>query len=148
MPALAVEMQVAGIEEARAPERREIGNAKFPAAQRDEAGAAQFLKRAVHVHGRQARRVGDFGLRDRQVAGGAVREADRAQAQEELAEQVAEALEGGALAEIDGPFPLDRAGDEALPGEGLGDAGMVGGDLLEISCGISAIVIGVSAPIE
>ena len=101
MPPVVVEMEVIRVEHRDVGDPRQIEQLELLALELDQAVAAQLLERAVDMDRRQAGRIGNVVLNQREVAPAVVRAAHRLQPQIELDEQMADPLIGAALAKVE-----------------------------------------------
>src|SRR5215218_8516535 len=85
------QVQVRGVELACFSEALPVQHLVRARLQGDQPLAPEVLQGAVHMYGRDAQRITEFGLRERQPVGMSVRQADRPQAHVKLTQKMGDA---------------------------------------------------------
>ena len=108
-------MQIGGVEARIGAEAVEVEDVEALAGKPDQAVVAELRQHAIGMHGRNPERVGKLFLRQRELEAVVLREADRFEADQELAEQVRHLLVGRAPAHADEPLAQDALVDKRVP---------------------------------
>ena len=108
------------------------------AAHRREAALAEVAQDAVDVDAGQPADLGDVGLGQRQREALAVGEADGAQAQLGLAEEVRDAPVRGQAAELEDPLAVDGRVEQGREPELAGERRLLGDERVEVGVGTRA----------
>jgi len=146
-----IEMKIAGIEQGSLLEPAQVGNPQLAMIKLDQAIAPQFLHDPVDMDTGHSSRVGQVILGEREGAGVAAGQPDRAQSMKQLDHQMREMLMGVSLTHAEDPFPLDRCSDQLIPGNRLADARISRGKcihLLPSDLGISEMGDGADAVVH
>ena len=108
------------VEAAERLQPRDVQDHQRSVLQRDELLGAQALEHPVHVDVGQSHGVGNLDLREGQIVGAVAREPHSLQTQQELAQQVGDALLGGSCADVDQPLAQRRLVHQRAPPQGPG----------------------------
>src|SRR5687768_14072179 len=125
------QLQVGRVELGRLLQERPIEDFQAAAMKLDQPFAAQLLERPVDVNRRQAERVTEVSLRERELARVSVRKSDRLQAKEHLAEEVRQVPARRALTEADNPRAENGGVDERVPPKQVAGLGRAANELAD-----------------
>jgi hypothetical protein len=110
-------MKIIWVETPHPLELPHVRNRKLLPFKGDQPATPESLDRPVDMHRSKPGRISYVGLRRRKVAGKAMREANRLQAKEHLANEVRDAFLGGALSNVDNPLAVNGFAHKLLPPE-------------------------------